>query len=646
MPEELKHCTRDLRFDRTKIDVEKRTVPISFSSEEPVERWGENEVLSHDKGDFDFSRLNNSHPLLLGHNERDPGAQIGVIEKAWVEDGKGRAIVRFSKSAKAQEIFQDVQDGIRELVSVGYDRTAVVSSKKDSNNMVTTRYRWMPTHIAIVPVPADTQVGVGREQVDSPEKANVATILESLTPEQKTNMRILLTPAAAEGGTAVDTVKITKDGANAERQRVKTIRATVEKVIKDFPHCAEQVRAMETEALGGEETPADFGCRILETVGKAKPVTETRMADLGMNEGEQKQYSILRAIQSIVNGDFRSRLPDGLELEVHQEMVKKARDNGGKAVFDGFMVPSDAPVRLNSHGRDLISKNRFGRDLVVNNFGNGGATVATQLITPIIEILRNKMVTSWAGVRTMSGLSGNVVIPRQAAAATAYSVAETAALTLSTQVLDQIALSPKRVGATNIYSKQLILQSSIDVENFVRDDMMKVIALDWDRLILNGQGAASEMLGIMNTPGIGSVIFGAAATYAKLVAFETLVAAANVMVSPGTTAYLTTPTAKGTLKSAAKFLTGGGTNVTNIALWEGNEINGYRANDSNQIPNNQMLYGDFDQFIHAIWGGLDVVVNPYTLAKNAEVEITMNTWGDGTCRHPQAFCVSADAANQ
>src|SRR5208337_1755208 len=111
---------------------------------------------------------------------------------------------------------------------------------------------------------------------------------------------------------------------------------------------------------------------------------------------------------------------------------------------------------------------------------------------------------------------------------TAYALAESATLTKSTQTLDQILLSPHRVGAWNDYTKQLLLQSAIDVENFIREDLMAVLGIKWDYLILNGQGAGSEPLGIVNTPGIGSVgVTQGAVTYAQAIAFETALAVLN-----------------------------------------------------------------------------------------------------------------------
>ena len=104
-------------------------------------------------------------------------------------------------------------------------------------------------------------------------------------------------------------------------------------------------------------------------------------------------------------------------------------------------------------------------------FPQGGATVQTSIVTPIIELLRNRMVTDKLGITVMAGLTGNVAIPRQTGAATGYWVnsADTSAITgASTQTVDQIALSPKVFGAYTEMTRTLLLQSSIDVENFVR----------------------------------------------------------------------------------------------------------------------------------------------------------------------------------
>ena len=99
-------------------EAENPTIELSFSSETPVERWFGSEILDHSAKSVKLERLNNKAPFLLDH---DPASQIGVVERAEVSaDKKGRAVVKLSRSAKAQEIWQDIKDGIRTLISVGY----------------------------------------------------------------------------------------------------------------------------------------------------------------------------------------------------------------------------------------------------------------------------------------------------------------------------------------------------------------------------------------------------------------------------------------------------------------------------------------------------------------------------------------------
>lgn len=655
--------TREFKLDRKTINKTARTVELAFSSETPVARWGEMEVLSHDAGDYDFSRLNDSHPLLLGHAEHDPDSQIGVVEPgtARVDSDKvGRCTVRFSQSKKAEEIFQDVCDGIRSNVSVGYDRDAKpASSEKDPNTgTLTCRYRWMPTHVAIVPVPADTKAGVGRdkpEQVDSPKTTDA-------TNDAKNNMhRILLDPQPAAGGGGTATVTAHAPDAAAirttERERLAEITSIADALIenhgdrehKDGGKMREKIRSMAKESIQKGDAINDFKARCMEQVLQAKPAEPVTLRAID-KEGEKK-YSLIRGIRSALKQREKGAepVPSGCyEADIHQEQIRLSESVPGGLGFErtGFLVPQDAPV-FGSLSRQ--QRRQFSRDMQATVFAAGGATVPTELKLPVIELLRNAMVLDKAGIRRMAGLQGNIVIPRQEAAATAYSVAEIAALTASTQILGQIALSPKRVGATENYSRQLVMQASPDAEALIRDDLFKVIALRWDYLGLNGQGANSEPLGILNAPGISTVTFGATPTYIKMVAFETAIRNANVM-DPLT--YVSTPSTKGSLKTVAEALTGATTiGGAQNAIWKGRgveegEVNGYLAIDSNQVPNNQVIAGAFEHLVHAMWGGLEVVVDIYTKAANAEVVITMNTWGDYALRHPQAFCVSTDAGNQ
>ncbi len=147
------------------INKDDRTVELSFSSEDPYERYFGIEILDHEKSSVDLKRLNSGGALLLDHN---PGKQIGVIEKSIIDetDKKGRAVVRFSRSDLGEEIYQDVLDGIRKNVSVGYRVNKMVLEEETDDKEIYRVTKWMPLEVSIVPVPADITVGVGRSEND------------------------------------------------------------------------------------------------------------------------------------------------------------------------------------------------------------------------------------------------------------------------------------------------------------------------------------------------------------------------------------------------------------------------------------------------------------------------------------------------
>ena len=628
-----------------------RSIKVAFSSETPVLRVGDGidhaegeqywEVLDHEPNSADLTLLQNRGAVL---DEHDPKSPIGVIKSAAIEaDKKGRAELELDDAGLGLERSRQMRSAIRPHISVGYDQTKLLAEGKHTDGKPMKRFAWRAHEISSVAVPADPAAGVGRNNprtIPEPLQVDILTLTEKLTPEQKKRMRILLDPAPAAAAGGAPAAASTVDPLKAERVRSAEITRRADALIADNPAVADKVRTIVTEALGGEMTVDQFCVRAMTECLGAKKVTPKTEVFKSYSKRDQNAYSLIRAMQKML---LKQPL-DGVEFDMSRNLAKESGIEP-----EGLLVPFDLEADM---GRANRARRMMKRDLNVNTFGQGGAFVQTTILTPIIEILRNRMVTDRLGVQGMAGLEGNIAIPRQTGAATAYSVSESAALTISTQVLDQVLLSPKRVGAWNQYTRQLLLQSSVDVENFIRDDLMKVVAIDWDRIILNGNGAGSEPLGIMNTPGIGSVILGGSATWSSIVAMETAIAAANADVNG--MAYVTTPTAKGRLKSIAK--TGVGvTSVVPIFLWEGKygldnsndgEMNGYRAAATNQIPNNQLLFGNFDDVVHALWGGYDIIVNPYTLDTQAEVRITVNTFGDVAVRHPVSFCVTPDSAAQ
>lgn len=606
-------------------DTSTGAIKLSFASELPVLRSDSSgqywEVLSHNPGDANLAFINRKGIALQDHNEK---IEIGDVVKNSVKvdaDKKTRGEIQlFDEGWKTRA----AADWSKIPVSVGYTRLSVVSETMGADKIPVRRFAWSPYEVSLLTVrAADATVGINRAaEIDFP--LSVETKVSPEPTKIIMSEKIEITEAQRK--------EISDSALTSDRSRRAAIHAAAEKIASKTPTMAEAIRKIATDCDLAGENVGDFSGKALEAFG-ARKLDHTE-AHIGMTQEEVADYSVTRAIQSCMNSKSGKIENDCPEFDYNQEAEKRY----GKR-SSSFWIPTD--VAVGAKGRDP-EKGR--RDMQVNIFGQGGAFVPTLIEPTPIELLRNKMVLSTLGIRIMGGLTGNVAIPRQTGAATAYSLSEIAQASVSNQTIDQITLTPKRVSAVGVYSKQLLIQSAIAIENFMRDDLMTVNALRLDYLGFNGSGAASEPQGIINTPAVGSVTFGGAATYAKLVSFETAINAANSQ--GGNRAYVTTPTAKGTLKSAAKSLVGGGTNVTNIALWQDNEINGYPAFDTNQILNNQMIFGNFNSLIMAMFGGLDIVVDPYTLADKAEVKITINNFVDIALRHPQEFVVSADAANQ
>jgi HK97 family phage major capsid protein len=198
--------------------------------------------------------------------------------------------------------------------------------------------------------------------------------------------------------------------------------------------------------------------------------------------------------------------------------------------------------------------------------------------------------------------------------------------------VDQVNLTAKTLGAYTEFSRRLILQSSIDVEQMVRTELATVIALEIDRAALYGTGSSSQPEGLKFTTGINTEDFGAAApTYVELVSMETKVNADNADI--GAMSYITNSTIYGGFKTTTKV----GTDAV-FVLEPGGTVNGYPVVRSNQIASGDVFFGVWNQMIMGMWGALDLQVNPYALDKSGGVRVTALQDVDVAVRHPEAFC--------
>ena len=168
------------------VNIEQRTATLSFSSDTPVERFWGFEILDHRSEAVNLQRLRQAGNLIMDHN---PADVVGVVEAAQVDlDGKARAQIRFGRSTRAQEVFQDVADGIRKTVSVGYSIEALRQTDPIDGKEAFLATRWTPYEISLTAVPADASVGVGRSSqekiiMDKQDQISVRTIRQGDRPE-------------------------------------------------------------------------------------------------------------------------------------------------------------------------------------------------------------------------------------------------------------------------------------------------------------------------------------------------------------------------------------------------------------------------------------------------------------------------------
>jgi len=642
-----------ITFERTQ-DIEARAgaddagVEMAISSEAPYERWFGIEILRHSPDAVDLSRLNDGrHPLLVNH---DRELQAGVIKKAWLDDDKKlRGLAKFSRSSFGKEIAQDVEDGIRTLVSVGYEILEIeeVEPGEHAGEFVTKRKltgedfaaqmrqehgeqfnraglsaarakgsppptfvvtRWKPYEASLVAIPADVEVGVGRAAVaaEAAPKAVAAPAVEFPKP---TPRAIIM----SEDPKPKDTGQLEAE----RRDAILSLGETYAKYIqqKDIADALRNGRSVEQFK--------DFILQKMETAH-----TDARALQIGMTAKEVQRYSLGRALVASVTGDWSKA---GLERECSEALAKLV----GRSP-EGFFLPFET----------------FSRDFNVGTGTEAGNLVATDLRGDLyVDALRNAIVLGGMGVRILTGLTGNVDMPRKSSPTSLGRLTEIGSASETSPLTAKVTLSPKRVGGYVEVSKQALIQSAIPLEGMIRDDLLMSAAVELEDQVINGNGTAPNILGIRNYTTIGSTTAGAngaAPTWAHFVDLES--ACANSNAEPDRLAgYVTNTKVRGKLKQTQM-----GTNLPFIWMNGAQPVNGYRVGITNNVPSNltkgtsttvcsaAVFSSDWSMAVIGLFGAPDVIVDPYTKADTGQVKITLNQFSDMGIRQPAAFAKIVD----
>lgn len=661
---------------------------ISASSETPYLRqsWWDDpwlETLGHKKGECDLSRFESGAGVLLANHDRykavgdTPLASIGAIEAARLVAGRLEVDIAISRRDALADLRQDISDGLVRNVSIGYliNERVLTRQGKDGEPDEYRVTNWLPFEVSLVDIPADATVGLGRS-LESPDTENTQAryrVIDLDTPSAGVSQpsqgeRSMdpkeATPAAPATATRAADVQVTgADPLVVERARVRDIMA----IGRQF----NMVELADQHADAGT-TAEGFRALVLDKLKDNGQLRVAESPEIGLSEREVQQFSFCRALLAAQDPANAHKIAP-FEMECSRAAQEK-RDSADPRVKEreaglclpvdvlsrGLQVPRHQVSALALSLRNMSERNpafqAFLRDLNAGTGSQGGNLVATELLgSSFIELLRAAMILDKLGVTFLRDLNGNVAIPSQTGAATGYWVGEGTAPTESQQSVGQVPLTPKTVGAYTDYTRRLLLQSSIDVEMFVRMDFARVLGLEIQNGAFNGTGSSNQPTGLFNIAGIGSVAMGTnggAPTYDMAVDLETAVANANA--DAGNLAYVTNSKVRGKLRKTQEFSGTNGKPVWTSGRERGiGEVLGYDAFVTNTVPSNltkgtangicsAAAFGNWSDFVVGMWGGLDIMLDPYANSTSGGKRIVALQDIDFNVRNVASFAVVKD----
>ena len=633
--DQLRGQVRSAVFERSD-DQDSSVIRFPVASDTPIQRWYGKEILSHKKGAMVMGERQKTLPLLFNHN-RDK--LIGVVEKLDQDEHRTYATVRFSTSEEGQKAKAMVDERVLVNCSFQYeirDYDEIRGENREDDQIIATS--WEIFEVSLVTIPADSNVGVYRDfETNLKEKKmairdqeNSENTVKDTEQQVKENVREAAIAEARRAQTELENVR------QSERQRIENIYSLCRQFNIDDSERENMIRS--------NESIENIRSHVLDLLGRrsASPVGAASRGvsdDMGLTAAERNNFSLVRALNAALTGDWSKA---GFEREVSQTLAKRS----GRETT-GFFMPSDITMQ-----RDTTP------GYMVGQATQGGNLVATELRAgSFIDLLRAKAMVTRMGATVISGLVGNVEIPRQTGASTTYWLAENGAPTESNATFDKVSLKPKTIGALSSISRNLLLQSSMNVEAFVRNELAVSLALGIDLAALCGTGTNNQPTGIANVSGICTVeggTNGGSLTFDKLIDMETQVATANADVT--NMYYLCNAATIGFLKKIK--------NTTGDYIWKPiteavrngfpGEVNGYAVGRSNQVRSglekgtakncHEIYFGNWADLLIGEWGFLEIDVNRYgDQWKSGGVEVRALQSIDIAVRHPKSFCLFSDA---
>jgi hypothetical protein len=616
---------RNFRIREDDINKEERTVRLSFSSEHPVQIFEDTvEILVHEKDAVILDFLTSGFAPFLDNHDRSK--QMGVIESVEMdyEAKRGNALVRFSKRKDADEIFQDILDGIRRNISVGYKVLdyKLEEEKSLTRVMVT---KWEPLEVSIVSIPADVTVGVGRSYRD-------------LKGEEEMRLRNSQNSGAEEfpppqgnvskrdgGGSAPPSVPVAVpvDEKAAAERAAKTITERNQKIMELGKRHKLERTAYEAILTGlSVEAAKDLMLEKMESGTREQPFAGEVKSDAP--EKELKNYSFIRLCNAIHTKNFKNA---GFERAIHQEMIDKYGESG----HGGYRFPTNLPVAV---PRALLNQ----RAISIGDYsspGTGGGNLVHKVYMPFVDMLFTALILQNLGATFISDLKGIVEFAKLKSYSTGSWIGEDDDSSASTSEFETIKMQPYSISGYDYITRMALNQSSEDLEMLVRWNLIRGIKKNLEKAALDGSGDSDQPKGRINITGINTVDFAADGepTFAEMVEMEEMVDTDDALF--GALKYLITKSMKYHLRTTLDF----STSAAARPIADKGKINEYPYIHSNLCPAKKAIFGNWSDLLVGIWGAPELLAERDTRKGGLKLSMFMDM--DVNVRHPESFCIGA-----
>ncbi|HET7237760.1 MAG TPA: phage major capsid protein, partial [Terrimicrobiaceae bacterium] len=461
------------------------------------------------------------------------------------------------------------------------------------------------------------------------------------------------TMADAETKQQAPAVSVVSEAPSAE----ETLRAE-RKRVADINAMSDQVKARWPEAVGMAAKAVEAGTtqevfqRSLFEIMRGEPAGTPGSNNQSQSKQEKRdisKFSFLKVIRGSLPPGSEGYVPlEGLEKEMAQEAAREALAHN--VVVKGIGIPACVIGADTFHDRYLQRKmaGRMSQRDMTTTAGQGGYTIETD-VPSFIDVLWENTVFNELGVTFFTGLTGDVSFPRFVRGATPAHKAENATADEISPTTEQVLLSPRRLPAFIDLSKMLIRQSAFSIELWVRNYLAMQFAVEMENVGIEG-GGSEEPTGILGTVGIGAVVAGdpdgAAITWADVINLKREVAKDNALQQR--LGYLGNPDVTAALQTTDR------TSNTSVFIMgdDPNRLAGYPYRDTTNVPNDltkgagtalsALIFGNWADLYVGQWGGVDILTNPYTKAKEGLVEVVAELYYDLEVARPVSFAAIQD----